>query len=142
MICVEVCENSEIFHGTSCYVVDGRFNVYETASENHTEIRANSLRATAEIMDEGVLNSSHPALVSITFVGEDKNVSIPGDDKNERDGALILMAFSSIPWGLLFTSVSSFIFVVALTRYRYYSTKQEMDDVTNHNVSDTESGSG
>ena len=111
--------------------MDGRFNTYTTELANRTTTQIISLKATSDMMNhQGVLDSSHLAIVSIKFFDDDENIIVEEDD--ERDGTNIFSAFQSIGWSFIFASLSGFFVMVLLTRYCFYSTTNLMSDITAH----------
>lgn len=124
----------------SCYIIDGRLSLYYSSIQsfdstltsddnidNDDDRRKNMLQSIQQIMDNGQLDDSHPAIISVKFrnttMDELENIfNFENDDGNfDIDGNMTpLDIMNTTSWIALGASLATLIMLL-LTRYKYYA---------------------
>jgi hypothetical protein len=128
-------------------VFDGRLSMFLSDDNTSSEHRSNMVRSIKNIMDKGVLNDSHPAMVNVTFIGigTEGNIGIDieaNDDIGDNGGNTVEEIVSSgTPWIAIGAGSSILLFIAVATGYRYITSasRKMKDDDDDENLDDYDS---
>lgn len=125
----------------NCFVIEGRLSIFLSDSDLLDLYQTQMLKSIKSMMDAGVLNNSHEAMISVRYIDiEFNNVKpeINPIEPNEGDDGLTAgLVGGNSAWIAAGAGVSIVFFIVLITRYRYTSsTRQNIDnEVSDYDLS-------
>ncbi len=131
---IETCtmkeERKENDH--SCLVIDGRLSIYLSELDAYDSYKLQLSSSIQSMMDNGLLNDCHPAIVNVTYLDISSDVQSfitePEDkDGNDNNEPIVLeISNTTSSWIALGGTIMSLcVFLIALTRYRYFMSVRE-----------------
>lgn len=115
------------FQEGDCNIVEGKMDVYLSPNVNATDTRILLRRTIKAIMDAGLLNDCHPAILSVIWIDLSSEV-VDSNNNNEIDDDATTIDPISIgsmsTWMFIAGSVVFVMVVGVVTRYRYYRVKE------------------
>ena len=124
----------------SCLVVEGQLSIFLSDFETLDTLFQSQISASIKsMMNRGSLNDCHPAIVNVTFIdigpSETELVAVKPDDNEDEgnDPIVIDIAGNRRSWISAGTAISVFVFLIALTRYRYSASVREDEDLVHNN---------
>jgi hypothetical protein len=114
------------FQEGDCNVVEGKMDLYLAPNASATDTRILFQRAVKLIMDAGLLNDCHPAIIRVIWVDLSSEIVEQNENNNLDDDATEIDPISvgsMTTWMLIAGSVVFVMVVGVVTRYRYYRVK-------------------